>query len=71
MEPYNKYTQQGYGFSFANYNADEMISIVRSAMGLYYTEKENWQNLMLRGMEQDFSWESSVKEYEQLYDGIC
>lgn len=71
VEPYNKYTQQGYGFSFANYNADEMISIVRSAMGLYYTEKENWQNLMLRGMEQDFSWESSVKEYEQLYDGIC
>ncbi|MCI8635348.1 MAG: glycogen synthase GlgA [Eubacterium sp.] len=71
VEPYNKYTQEGIGFSFANYSADEMVSIIRSAMGLYYTEKENWQNLVLRGMNQDFSWESSVKAYEELYDGIC
>lgn len=71
VEPYNKFTQEGWGFSFANYNADEMASIVRSAMQLYYTEKENWHNLMLRGMDQDFSWESSVKAYEELYRSIC
>ena len=71
VEPYNKFTQEGTGFSFANYNAHEMADIVRMALGLYATERERWQGLMLRGMNRNFSWKSSVEEYERLYEGIC
>ncbi len=71
VEPYNKFTQEGTGFSFANYNAEEMFDTIRSAMQLYYTQKSNWQDLMRRGMDQDFSWRSSVEEYERLYESVC
>lgn len=71
IEPYNKYTQEGCGFSFANYNADEMAFVLRTAKALYESEKENWHNLMLRGMERDFSWESSIEAYESLYEDMC
>ena len=71
VEPYNKYTQEGTGFSFANYNADEMAAVLRSAMELYDTQNEDWRGLMVRGMKQNFSWESSVEEYIRLYESIC
>lgn len=71
VEPYNKYTQEGTGFSFANYNAHEMAAMIRSAMELYDTQKACWQNLMARGMKQNFSWSSSIEEYERLYESIC
>lgn len=71
VEPYNKFTQEGTGFSFANYNGDEMADIIRSAMEVYYTQKPSWHGLMIRGMQKDFSWKSSVEEYERLYESIC
>lgn len=71
VEPYNRYTKEGTGFSFANYNAHEMADIMRMAMELYDTRKSEWLDLAKRGMEQDFSWKSSVMEYEQLYDMVC
>ena len=71
VEPYNKYTQEGVGFSFANYNAHEMKGIIDSAMELYYMHKPEWQALMVRAMQADFSWNKSVQEYAKLYEGIC
>ncbi len=71
VEPYNKFTQEGCGFSFANYNAHEMADAMRMAKELYETEKNRWQDLVLQGMKQNFSWKSSVKEYERLYESIC
>lgn len=70
VEPYNQYTQEGTGFSFSNYNAHEMAGIIRYAMEIYNTQKANWHDLMVRGMKKNFSWESSVKEYEKLYDSL-
>lgn len=70
VEPYNKYEGTGTGFSFANYNAHEMVDQIRTAMDLYYTNKSEWKNLMLRGMEKDFSWKSSVEEYKNLYRSL-
>lgn len=70
VEPYNKYEGTGTGFSFANYNAHEMADQVRAAMELYYTNKAEWKNLMLRGMDKDFSWKNSVKEYQKLYQSL-
>ncbi len=71
VEPYNKFTQEGTGFSFANYHAQEMAQIMRAAMQLYYTRPEDWKGLMQRGMAMDFSWDSSVEEYEKLYESLC
>lgn len=71
VEPYNQYTQEGTGFSFANYNAREMAFVMRMAMELYNTQRDNWLALAKRGMQKDFSWKSSVKEYERLYDSLC
>ncbi len=71
VEPYNKFTQEGTGFSFANFDAKEMTEILYSAMDLYNTQKRNWNDLLIRGMNQDFSWSGSVEEYEKLYENVC
>ncbi|MBO5373456.1 MAG: glycogen synthase GlgA [Lachnospiraceae bacterium] len=70
VEPYNKYEGTGTGFSFANYNAHEMAAMLRTAMEVYYKEAKEWKDLMLRGMQQDYSWISSVSEYELLYQSV-
>ncbi len=70
VEPYNKYTKEGTGFSFANYNAEEMTEVIRMAMDLYKTQKPAWEGLMRRGMQRDFSWAGSVEEYERLYEDL-
>ena len=71
VEPYNKYTNEGTGFSFAHYNAHEMADMIRFAMEVYYTQKQNWNQLAARGMKKNFSWESSVRKYERLYGCLC
>ena len=65
--PYNEYEGTGTGFSFANYNAHEMLSIVRYAKYIYYNKKREWNKLVDRGMATDYSWKASAKKYEDLY----
>ncbi|MDD6035184.1 MAG: glycogen synthase GlgA [Lachnospiraceae bacterium] len=65
--PYNEYESTGTGFSFANYNAHEMLSIVRYAKHIYYNKKREWNKLVDRGMAMDFSWKTSAGKYEDLY----
>lgn len=68
--PYNQYTGEGTGFSFANYNAHEMRDAVMRAVTLYREEPEQWQALMGNAMAQDFSWARSAKEYLALYESL-
>lgn len=70
VEPYNEYDSTGTGFSFANYNAHEMLAALRYAMKVYYTDKKAWKGLVIRGMQQNFSWETSAGEYEKLYENL-
>lgn len=65
--PYNEYEGTGTGFGFANYNAHEMLSIVRYAKYIYYNKKREWNKLVDRGMATDYSWKASAKKYEDLY----
>lgn len=65
--PYNKYTDEGNGFTFKNYNAHELLFKIKEALDIYKEEKSTWQSIMLRGMESDNSWEHSSKEYIKLY----
>lgn len=68
VEPYNEYESTGTGFSFANYNAHEMLGIVNYAKSIYYNKKREWNKIVDRGMLKDFSWNSSAAKYQELYD---
>jgi starch synthase len=70
VEAYNEYESKGTGFSFANYNAHEMLNTIKYAMHVYYNRKREWNKIVDRAMERDFSWATSAKEYEKLYDDL-
>ena len=70
VEPYNEYESTGTGFSFANYNAHEMLSVVNYARSIYYGRKREWNKIIDRGMARDFSWTSSALKYQELYDWL-
>jgi starch synthase len=65
---YNEYEHTGTGFSFENYNAHDMLHVLRYAMKVYGKERKEWNNLAVRGMKEDFSWNASAREYEKLYE---
>lgn len=70
VEPYNEYESKGTGFSFANYNAHEMLNTIRYAMHVYYNKKREWNKIVDRGMMADFSWTTSAKKYEEIYRNL-
>lgn len=70
VEPYNEFEKSGTGFSFTNYNAHEMLDMVRYAEKIYYDKKRDWNKIVERGMKKDFSWKTSAKYYENLYDEV-
>jgi starch synthase len=56
------------GFAFAHYNADDFWNCLREALHLYRTNPEKWRSLQYAGMTSDFSWETSARSYQQLYE---
>ena len=62
VEPYNEYESTGTGFSFANYNAHEMMNTINYAKHVFYNNKREWNKIVDRGMSKDFSWTSSAKK---------
>ena len=66
----NEYDKTGTGFSFANYNAHEMMHTVRYAEEIYYSKKRDWNKIVERAMAKDFSWKTSAKQYEELYKNL-
>lgn len=68
VEPYNQYEGTGTGFGFCNYNAHEMLGTVRYAKDVYYNHRREWNKIIDRGMEKDFSWAASARKYEELYN---
>ena len=65
--PYNKYTGEGTGFTFANYNADDMIQCVWRSMDVYYNNKDAWYSIARHGMDADYSWGVSAEKYIDMY----
>ncbi len=70
VEPYNEYEETGTGFSFCNYNADEMLSIINYSKKIYFENRSKWNNIAMRGMKMDYSWHRSAKIYEDLYNRL-
>ena len=69
--PYNCETGAGTGFSFANYNAHELLFTVKNAVALYRDKPAVWQALMRQAMAQNFSWTASAEKYMDLYKGLA
>lgn len=67
VEPYNEYVGSGTGFSFANYNAHEMLHVIEYAKSVYYGRRLEWNKIVDRAMAADFSWAASARKYEDLY----
>lgn len=70
VEPYNVYEKSGTGFSFSNYNAHEMLGIIRYAESIFYDNNKEWNVLVCRAMNKDFSWKTSAMKYQELYDWL-
>ena len=64
--PYNKYTGEGNGFSFANFNAEELYNTIKFALWVY-GDKIQWKNITKKAMQCDNSWNKSAQIYLDLY----
>ena len=67
VQPYNEFDGTGNGFSFANFNGDEMLNTINYSKRVYYDNRKQWDAMVQRAMEQDFSWNSSARQYEGMY----
>ena len=68
VEPYNECEGTGTGFSFTNYNAHEMLGVIRNAERIFYDKKKDWNKMVERAMAKDFSWNNSARQYEEMYN---
>lgn len=66
IDIYNKYTGEGTGFGFENYDSGDMLYAINNALEVY-GDVPSWKTLVRRGMQQDFSWQESAKQYLALY----
>lgn len=69
VQAYNEYTSMGNGFSFANYNAHDMLFTIKRALS-FYKDKNLWNNIVTRAMMEDNSWRKSAEEYKNLYASL-
>lgn len=67
VRPYNEFTGEGAGFSFRNFNGDEMCDAVFRAARLFWDNRDAWNQLVTQAMSQDFSWTRSADKYLDLY----
>lgn len=67
--PYNKFTNTGDGFTFTNYSSEDFMAAIKRSLEAY-KEKEKWNELVINAMKKDNSWETSSKEYINLYNSI-
>lgn len=70
VQAYNEYEETGNGFSFYEYNANQLLNIVNYAKTVYFTRIESWDAMVKRDMEQDVSWARSATQYKALYDSM-
>ena len=68
VRAYNEYENTGDGFSFTNYNGEEMLNTINYSKHIYFDRKKQWNQMVDRGMQKDFSWNTSKRRYEEIYD---
>ncbi len=68
--PLNEFEGTGDGFSFRNYNAEELIDTINYSKYIFYDQPQHWTELVKHGMKKDLSWGVSKKKYEELYNAL-
>ena len=68
--PLNEFEDTGDGFSFSNYNGDELINTVNYSKYIYFEQPEIWDHMITRAMEKNLSWGVSKRRYEELYNTL-
>ena len=67
VEPYNEFTNWGNGFTFDRYESGLLLDAINRAKTLYFTNRWCWDEMVQRNMDKDVSWESSARQYRDLY----
>lgn len=67
---YNEFEGKGNGFTFLNYNAHDMLAVIRRALYYFKKEKDVIHTLRVRGMEGDYSWAHSAQEYLAIFSKL-
>ncbi|MBU5472707.1 glycogen synthase GlgA [Roseburia sp. MSJ-14] len=67
VQPFNEYENTGDGFSFTNYNGEEMLNVINYSKHIYFDRKRQWNQMVDRAMANDYSWNASKFRYEGLY----
>jgi len=70
IQPYNEYEKIGNGFSFNNFNAHDMMHVIRYALHIFYNNEESWHKIILNAMSSDYSWTKSAKAYKSIYSDV-
>lgn len=68
VEAFNEYTKTGDGFSFANYNGDELLNTVNYSKFVFFDKKTQWNKMIERGMSKNYSWSVQKEKYENIYN---
>lgn len=68
--PYNEFEDSGTGFSFANYNAHEMLETIDYALHVWYDQKDQWDRLVQRAMAAKLDWDHSSEEYLRIFNSL-
>ena len=67
VQPYNEFTDEGNGFTFDRYDAGLLLDAINYAKTVYFTDRPRWDEMVLRDMAKDVSWENSARQYRDLY----
>lgn len=70
VDAYNEFENTGTGFSFKEYNAHDMMHIIQYANDVYLQHRDKWNELVMRAMTTDYSWNASARKYEHIYDRL-
>ncbi len=70
VQAYVDYAGTGNGFTFASYNAHDMLHVIREAEGVFRNNKQGWKDLMRKGLTADFSWNHSAEQYLEMYQSL-
>ena len=68
--PYNEATDEGNGFTFDHYQADLLLDAINRSKALYFNDRGRWNEMVLRDMDKDVSWENSARQYLALYEEL-
>lgn len=58
------------GFGFTQADAHELLDCLKTLCRVYKEEKEMWDEMAERGMKKNYSWKTSCRKYEKLYDKL-